>query len=207
MANEDGDQVRVVATLREIADAHQIGVEAARTKARRRAAKGEWRILENNHPSDPIRVDMPATDFQRSPPIGDDGAPPSSAINDPRSGSSAPLQHGSTVIEAMTEIVTTLTNRVADLTDRLVSAERDRAEALQDAALANGEVRHLQEKIEIAMNAHRNTEAARTALEETITSEREANGYEIGRLSLKVEEAQAALAEFKLRPWWRRMAG
>ena len=207
MAIEDGDQIRVVATLREIADAHQIGVEAARTKARRRAAKGEWRILENNHPSDPIRVDMPATDFHRSPTIGDDGPPPSFAAADTSHASPAILQHGGAVMEAMTEIVATLTDQVAGLTDRLVSAERDRSEVQRDAALANAEVRHLQEKIETAMTAHRNTEEARAATEATIVAERKAYGCEIGRLNLAVEEARTALAEFKLQPWWKRLAG
>ena len=207
MTIEDGDQVRVVATLREIADAHQIGVEAARTKARRRAAKGEWRILENNHPSDPIRVDMPVRDFHRSPIIGDDGPPMSSATTDTSDGLPASLQHGGTAITAMTEIVASLTDQVASLTNRLVSAERDRSEVQRDVALANAEVRHLQEKIETAMTAHRNTEEARTAIEARIAAERESHKNEISRLSLIADEAKSILTEFKSLPWWRRMAG
>jgi hypothetical protein len=47
----------VTATYREIAYRFGIGIEGARIKTKRRAAKGLWRIIPGNHPQDIIRVE------------------------------------------------------------------------------------------------------------------------------------------------------
>jgi hypothetical protein len=71
----------VTATYREIADRFGIGIEGARIKTKRRAAKGLWRIIPGNHPQDIIRVEIPEEEWnspQRSPahtPNGDPNTP------------------------------------------------------------------------------------------------------------------------------------
>ncbi len=107
-------------------------------------------------------------------------------------------------MEAMTEIVATLTNQVAGLTDRLISAEQKRAEAQRDAAIAGARVQDLQERIEKAMTAHRTAEAANEA---TIVAKDVAHASEVGRLTRAADEATVALAKFRARPWWQRLAG
>jgi hypothetical protein len=53
----------VTATYREIAYRFGIGIEGARIKTKRRAAKGLWRIIPGNHPQDIIRVEIPEEEW------------------------------------------------------------------------------------------------------------------------------------------------
>src|SRR3954451_8626026 len=53
----------VSVTYREIAERFGIGVEGARLKAKRRAAKGLWRIVPGNHPQDVVRVEVPEDEW------------------------------------------------------------------------------------------------------------------------------------------------
>src|SRR3954470_17510928 len=53
----------VTVTYREIAERFGIGIEGARLKAKRRAAKGLWRIVPGNHPQDIVRVEVPEDEW------------------------------------------------------------------------------------------------------------------------------------------------
>lgn len=51
-------------TYRELAERLGISPDAARMKAKRAAKSGRWRVIAGNHPSDPVRVELPAQDVQ-----------------------------------------------------------------------------------------------------------------------------------------------
>jgi hypothetical protein len=53
----------VSVTYREIAERFGIGIEGARLKAKRRSAKGLWRIVPGNHPQDVVRVEVPEDEW------------------------------------------------------------------------------------------------------------------------------------------------
>jgi hypothetical protein len=180
----------VTATYREIAERFGIGIEGARIKAKRRAAKGLWRILPGNHPQDIIRVEIPEDEFTSGQSYQ------RGATHTPNDGGQThPSQHDEerrdpNDIDALVELISQLTVQSAAMTDRLVNAEKGRAEAERDAAIAQA--------------ALAGAEARLAALQEQHLSDlkdvRE-------RMKAETDKARAELAEWKARPWWRRLAG
>ena len=200
-------ETHVVVTLRQIAEAHGIGVEAARTKAKRRSNKGLWKIIDGNHPSDPIRVSMPMEDLQGSPLTSNDGPPSSEVTDTPSQPPSNTVQHGSPVtIETMVKMLESLTDRVAELTDSAMEGAKAQAEAEKDAVLARSELDHLRERMSASEEAHRSEVHRLQALaaEEAERVQRDLAELKVDRDDL-VEKLTAA--EFRARPWWRRFAG
>src|SRR5918994_2034371 len=126
----------VTATYREIADQFGIGIEGARIKAKRRAAKGLWRIIPGNHPQDIIHVEIPEGEFafgqaaQRGAPNNSNNQTPT---NEPQQ---EPERKDTNDIDALVELISQLTAQSATMTNRLVDAEKGRAEAERDAAIA-----------------------------------------------------------------------
>lgn len=51
-------------TYRELAERLGISPDGARMRAKRAVQAGRWRIIKGNHPSDPVRVEIPAADLQ-----------------------------------------------------------------------------------------------------------------------------------------------
>jgi hypothetical protein len=180
----------VTATYREIAERFGIGIEGARIKAKRRAAKGLWRIIPGNHPQDIIRVEIPEDEFtsgqssqRRTPYTPNEGGitPPSQHDEEHRETND---------IDALVELISQLTAQSAAMTDRLVDAEKGRAEAERDAAIAQA--------------ALVNAEARLTALQEKhLLDLKELRD----RLEEEASKARSELVEWKARPWWRRLAG
>ena len=214
------EEERVVATIREIADAHGISVEGARLKVKRRVAKGLWRTLPQNHPNDPVRVDLPRSeiDVGAVPPptdttVGERAPAASDAPQSPPHKSDASTSHDenrwdTNALEALVENVGELTNRVEALTERLLESERckaqadlGRVEAEKEAALAKADVRHMQERLETAMTMHREELSRREkASADDLSRVQAAGDKEIAELRSVIEELQA-------RPWWRRLVG
>jgi hypothetical protein len=104
-------------TYRELAERLAITTDAARMKARRAVQKGRWRIIEGNHPNDPVRVEMPLTDA---------GSP--NAIGGERKGRSTGERKGRTIPRTDTDTLALALQstqaRIAELTDQL-TAEKD----------------------------------------------------------------------------------
>jgi hypothetical protein len=180
----------VTATYREIAERFGIGIEGARIKAKRRAAKGLWRIIPGNHPQDIIRVEIPEDEFAFSQPAQ------RGAIYNPNDGTptTPPQQEEERKdvndIDVLVELISQLTTQSAAMTDRLVDAEKGRAEAERDAAIAQA--------------ALASAEARLTAMQEKHLSDlKELRD----RMEAESNRARSELAEWKMRPWWRRLAG
>lgn len=177
----------VTATYREIADRFGIGIEGARIKTKRRAAKGLWRIIPGNHPQDIIRVEIPEEEWT-SPQRGATNTP-----ND-RIPTSPPPQEqerrGTNDIDMLVELIPQLTAQLSTMTDRLVEAEKGRAEAERDVAIAQA--------------ALANAETRLTTMQEQHLAElKELRD----QMKAEADQAQSDLAEWKARPWWRRLVG
>ncbi|GEO18728.1 hypothetical protein [Microvirga aerophila] len=180
----------VTVTYREIAERFGIGIEGARIKAKRRAAKGLWRIIPGNHPQDIIRVEIPEDEFTSSQPAQ------RGATYNPNDGTptTPPQQEeerrDANDIDALVELISQLTTQSAVMTDRLVDAEKGKAEAERDAAIARA--------------ALASAEARLTAMQEGYLSDlKELRD----RMETESDRARSELAEWKARPWWRRLAG
>jgi len=177
----------VTATYREIADRFGIGIEGARIKTKRRAAKSLWRIIPGNHPQDIIRVEIPEEEWkspQRSPAhVPNEGTPTPPPQQEPE-------RRGTNDIDALVEIIPQLTAQLSAMTERLIETEKGRAEAERDTAIAQA--------------ALASAEARLTALQEQHLSE--LKGLQ-DRMEAETTKARSELAEWKAKPWWRRLAG
>ena len=177
----------VSVTYREIAERFGIGIEGARIKAKRRAAKGLWRIIPGNHPQDVVRVEVPEDEWA-SP-----NAPRPTPPND--GAQTLPPQQDtqrrdSNDLEALVELISQLHAQSTALTNRVVDAERGRAEAEKEAAI-----------IRVSLEA---AEARLAALQEQHLSELKAMR---DLMAAEAEKVKGELADWKARPWWRRLAG
>jgi hypothetical protein len=178
-------------TYREIAERFGIGIEGARLKAKRRAAKGLWRIIPGNHPQDVVRVEVPDEEWANPnvprPADPHEGAPTTSP--QPTQPNDAQRRETND-LEALVELISQLHAQFAAMTERLVNAERGRAEAEKEAAI-----------VRAALDA---AEAQLAALQEHQLSElKEVRA----RLEAEAARARMELAEWKARPWWRRLTG
>ncbi|WP_311276861.1 hypothetical protein [Methylobacterium sp. WCS2018Hpa-22] len=199
-------------TYREIAESFGIGIEGARIKAKRRAAKGEWRLIPGNHPQDIVRVEMPAEEL-RAGPIKPQRSPPNNpADRDP----TLPPQHetqrkDTNDLEALVAVISQLTLQSQAMTDRLIEAERTRAEAQRDTAIAQTELRAIEERLATLQEQHltelmdlrermaAETDQAGRTVEDAKVRERE--------LQARLDEAEGSLAAMHARSWWRRLVG
>jgi hypothetical protein len=177
----------VTATYREIAEQFGIGIEGARIKTKRRAAKGLWRIVPGNHPQDIIRVEIPEEEWnspQRSPTYTPNNETLTSLPQQ------AAERRDTNDINMLVELIPQLTAQLSAMADRLVDAEKGRAEAERDVTIAKA--------------ALANAEAQLTAMQEKHLSElKELRD----QMSVEADRARSELAEWKGRPWWRRLAG
>lgn len=180
----------VTVTYREIAERFGIGIEGARLKAKRRAAKGLWRIIPGNHPQDIIRVEIPEDEFASGQSI-QRWAPNAADEDLPTSLPPPPPKHRDTKdLNALVEIIPHLTAQLAAMTDKLVDAERGKAEAERDAAIARAALESAESRLAALQEQHI---AALKDVREQMEAE--------------AATARSELAEWKARPWWRRLAG
>ena len=181
----------VSVTYREIAERFGIGVEGARLKAKRRAAKGLWRIVPGNHPQDIVRVEVPEDEWVRPndphPMTSHEGLPTTPPTIPPPQG----LQRRDTNdLEALVEIISQLTAQSKATTDQLIEAERSKAEAEKNTAIAQMAVQEMEKRLSAVQEQHL---FELKALRE--------------RMEAETHRAKADLVEWKARPWWRRLAG
>lgn len=130
-------------TYRELAERLGATPDAARMKAKRAVSKGLWRIIPGNHPSDPVRVELPAADLNATERVG--GERTKRAPGE-RSGRTTTRTNP----DALADIVAALQStqdRVHQLTDTL-TAEKDqhRQTAIE---LAQAETREMGAAAEI----------------------------------------------------------
>lgn len=209
-----GDDKTVV-TLREIAEAAGISVDGARRRAKRRDRDGIWRILPQNHPQDPLRIEMPRQDLDD---IGRQGADTSDRqaldVETGRPEGDGSRRQAADTSDRQEADVRFLQDRIAELqvdlerereerreerdragrlADQVIEAERAKAAIEKAEALASAEVAHLRGKIEAAMASHR--------------EEIEAGDAEIERRDAEIGDLRNALAEMRSRSWWRRLVG
>lgn len=105
-------------TYRELADRLGISPDAARMKAKRALKSGRWHIIPGNHPSDPVRVELPAADAIKPERVAGERAARSPGE---RTGRTSDRTEPSGVVEALQAAQT----RITELTDQL-TAEKDR---------------------------------------------------------------------------------
>lgn len=175
---------RIVVSLREISDRFGVGIEGARAKAKRRAAKGTWRILPQNHPADPLRVELPVDEWTRGT---KQEVPTSPNTSPPMPPSSQEVRRGeSRNVRELVTLLEKLTQSAAATTDRLVQAERERGEAELRAAVA----------VAGRESAEKSLADARAELEIIRT-----------KLTGEAEKVRTELEIWKTQPWWKRLAG
>jgi len=205
----------IQATYREIAERFGIGIEGARIKAKRRAAKGEWRLIPGNHPQDIVRVEMPAEEFRAGPHRAPRTPPNNQVEEGPTPAPQQDSQRKDTNdLEALVEVVSRLTAQSHSMTERLIEAERLRAEAQRDTAITQAEMKVLEERVAVLQEQH---------LAE-LKSVRERMATEAGQLNqlnqlieqaelreqdlrVRLGEMEDSLALMRARPWWRRLVG
>src|SRR4051794_16772558 len=145
----------VSVTYREISERFGIGIEGARLKATRRAAKGLWRIVPGNHPQDIVRVEVPDEEWvhPNAPrPTGPhEGEPPSTPTNRPPQEAQ---RRDTNNLEALVEIVSQLTAQSQAITDRLIQAECRKAEAEKDAAIAQTALQEAEKRFAAVQELH-----------------------------------------------------
>jgi hypothetical protein len=177
-------------TYREIAERFGIGVEGARLKAKRRAAKGLWRIVPGNHPQDVVRVEVPDEEWA-APNVGrptdpNDGTPSNPPTTPPQHDTQ---RRDTNDLEALVELISQLHAQSAAMTNRLVDAERGRAEAEKEAAIIRASLEAAEDRLTVMQERHL---AELKSVRDQMESE--------------TARAVAELADWKARPWWRRLA-
>src|SRR4051812_4403378 len=174
----------VSVTYREIAERFGIGVEGARLKAKRRAAKGSWRIVPGNHPQDVVRVEVPEDEWitpnvphPTGPHEGTPSVPPTIA---PQQESQ---RKDANDLEALVGVISQLTTQAQAMTDRLIEAERGKAEAEKDTAIARAALQETENRLAALQEQHL---SQLKALHERMESE--------------TSKARIELTEWKARP-------
>jgi hypothetical protein len=198
-------------TYREIAERFDIGIEGARLKAKRRAAKGLWRIIPGNHPQDPIRIEMPAADFSPSNTSLQRGGSHSSGRGTPTGlPPQTPNSRDPNDLVALVEVVSRLTAQTADLTERLLQAEQGKAGAETEAAVARERADGLQAQLEglrTVLDIERR-QAGELRREHDHALERISRHVaDLARAEHDRDRAAEALAAHLALPWWRRLFG
>jgi hypothetical protein len=142
-------------TYRELAERLGISADAARMKAKRKAKAGRWAIIPGNHPSDTVRVELPAVDLdervggERKPVRGERS--PRTPEPERTNGNPERLLTALEQIMPMTEYLLVANReaqaRITDLTDQLLASNN--AHAVDRAELAAAEMREMGTKAEL----------------------------------------------------------
>lgn len=199
-------------TYRELAEHFGIGIEGARIKAKRRAAKGEWRLIPGNHPQDVVRVELLAEELCKGPHRPQRTPPHEHAEAAPTPPS---LQLSQRIVtndlEALVEVVSQLTAQTQSMSERLIEAERMKAEAQRDAGIAKAEMRAVGERLDLLQEQHlMELKALRDRMEaesKQLNHEIEAGTARERDVQGRLVAAEAELVATRARPWWRRLAG
>ena len=107
---------------RELADRLGISPDAARMKAKRAAKTGRWRIIQGNHPSDRVLVEIPASELNDLERVG--GEQPERTRTRTQ-GRTPDRTNTDAITEQMIAALQSAQARVHDLTDQL-TGEKDR---------------------------------------------------------------------------------
>ena len=191
-------------TYREIAERFGIGIEGARLKAKRRAAKGLWRIIPGNHPQDPIRIEMPAADFLPPNSGPQRGAPNKADDRTPTEGPpQTPNSRDPNELAALVDVVSKLTAQAADLTERLFKAEQDRTDAKKMAEGLAAQLEGLRAVLDVERRQAGELRWERDHALEHISR----HVADLARAEHDRDRAAEALAAHLALPWWRRLFG
>jgi chromosome segregation ATPase len=93
-------------------------------------------------------------------------------------------------MDALVEIIPQLTAQLSAMTERLIEAEKGRAEAERDAAIAQAALASAEARLTVMQEQH-------------LAELKELRD----RMEAEANKARSELAEWKARPWWRRLAG
>lgn len=129
-------------TYREIAAHFGISADAARMKAKRKAKAGRWAIIPGNHPSDTVRVEIPADDLAER--VGGEQPERNGRERSPRTREG---EQPNAIAEQMLASLTEAQARIRHLTDQLIEAKE--AQGRDAAELAAAETRELGTKAEL----------------------------------------------------------
>jgi hypothetical protein len=143
-------------TYRELAEHLGISPDAARMKAKRKTKAGRWAIIPGNHPSDTVRVELPADDLHER--VGGERKQAVQGERSPRTpdpervnGNHERLLTALEQIMPMTEHLLAANReaqaRITDLTDQLLASHK--AHAADRAELAAAEMREMGTKAEL----------------------------------------------------------
>ncbi|MDB5672347.1 MAG: hypothetical protein JWO25_3306 [Alphaproteobacteria bacterium] len=207
------DEVEVL-SYRELADRLGISPDAARNRANRKARTGAWRIVPGNHPSERVRVEVPAADLVRaqpvsrpirirrvSPAINQAGSAPGQAA------ASEALDRANARMERMTSLllecqtVLVQAQRRLDEKDVLLAVARQQREKIR----ADAAERIIQAKTQII----RIQEMHKLDAMELRAAERRELGTkaELDRALSDVASLSRLVERFRRRPWWSRLLG
>ncbi len=136
-------------TYRQLAEHFGISPDAARMKAKRKAKVGRWAIIRGNHPSDTVRVELPADDLHER--VGRERIRRSPPERSPRTQQP---EHSFALVEQLIPMTERLLvdyrdaqSRIRELTDELMAAkEAHRRDAME---LVAAETRELGTKAEL----------------------------------------------------------
>lgn len=149
----------ILLTYRELADWLSISPDGARMRAKRASKAGHWRIISGNHPSDPVRVEIPAAKLPPRVP-----QPVTNTVRGERVGGGTA---GGTGADDIGAALLAAQARIEALTDQL-SAEKDlhratsvdlaRAEAKADAmAIELARLEAIAAELQLDLEAERRT--------------------------------------------------
>jgi hypothetical protein len=174
-------------TYRELAEHFGISADAARMKAKRKAKAGRWAIIPGNHPSDTVRVELPAEDLHER--VGRERIKRSPPERSPRTQhpeqSFALVEQLIPMTERLLIDYREAQSRIRELTDELIAAkEAHRRDAMD---LAAAETREMGTKAELER-----------ALADRLTLQQQALA--------RTASLQRQLAEHR-RPLWRKALG
>jgi hypothetical protein len=132
-------------TLRDLADALGIKVEAARGRAKRNIAKGRWKEEPRNHPAAPLVLIVPSADLSaasREGKHGDSSSPPSN-IGPSRAGVTLDDVRVSyeTALASMRLMLDERETRIVQMSERLLMSETALADLKARAELTDATLR------------------------------------------------------------------
>lgn len=114
-------------------------------------------------------------------------------------------------LEALIEVVSQLTAQSRSMTERLIEAERLKSESQQDAAIAQAEVKAIEDRLVLVHEQHL---AELKVVHERMATESEQMGKTIEEaaerereLQVRLSAAENDLATMRARSWWRRLVG
>lgn len=123
-------------TYRELADRLGISPDAARMKVKRAVKSGRWRVIPGNHPSDPVRVELPVADIPAADRVAGERTPRSTGERTGRTLTRTDTDTLATALQSAQE-------HIAKLTDQLTAEKDQHRDTAVDLAKAQTRIETL----------------------------------------------------------------